>query len=58
VVGRRVGRGFRARYYLSAQSSATGALDRARRPAIFEANAHLIEQPDLIYPEQVLIVPH
>lgn len=32
--------------------------DGSRWPDIFEANAHLIDHPDLIYPEQVLIVPH
>jgi nucleoid-associated protein YgaU len=32
--------------------------DGLRWPDIFRANAHLIDHPDLIYPEQVLIVPH
>jgi nucleoid-associated protein YgaU len=32
--------------------------DGRRWPDIFKANAHLIDHPDLIYPEQVLIVPH
>jgi len=31
--------------------------DGNRWPDIFKANAHLIDHPDLIYPEQVLIVP-
>lgn len=32
--------------------------DGLRWPDIFNANNHLIDHPDLIYPEQVLIVPH
>lgn len=32
--------------------------DGLRWPDILKANAHLIDHPDLIYPEQVLIVPH
>ena len=32
--------------------------DGHRWPDVFEANSHLIDHPDLIYPEQVLIVPH
>ncbi|MEJ2357187.1 MAG: LysM peptidoglycan-binding domain-containing protein [Deinococcales bacterium] len=31
--------------------------DGYRWPAIFEANAHLISDPDLIFPGMVLIVP-